>query len=423
VSAIRRPPAPVGRYYAFEVTQAAAFTLPIFAVFFRARGLGLAEIGLVEAAFTVVALLAETPTGYVGDRLGRRRTLALSAALAGAGAVGFALADSLAAFLAVVCVRAVAGALRSGTGPAWLYETLAAREGPSTSSFARYRGRASALSRAAAAGSVLVGGVLYAIDPVAPWLVEAGVVAAGAVAAAAMPEPPRTDRRDDAGAGEGHGGDGTGPGSPGVDPAPLAAFLAAGSVVLGPGLRRFVVYTGVVAAVGAGTHVVLQPAAVGMAGLAPAHLGALYAVLVTAGALSADRAAWVRERLGTERWFALVPPVVGAAALVAALVPPLVLVAVLGVWVLRSVSGPLVDQYLNDRIDGAGRATALSAAAMARGTVVAPTKLAVGAAAGASLPLSVAGLGAALVVAAAAAVVLGGVAAGGRGVRGAGTGG
>jgi hypothetical protein len=160
-----------------------------------------------------------------------------------------------------------------------------------------------------------------------------------------------------------------------------------------------------------------------MAGLAPAHLGALYAVLVTAGALSADRAAWVRERLGTERWFALVPPVVGAAALVAALVPPLVLVAVLGVWVLRSVSGPLVDQYLNDRIDGAGRATALSAAAMARGTVVAPAKLAVGAAAGASLPLSVAGLGAALVVAAAAAVVLGGVAAGDRGVRGAGAGG
>lgn len=383
---------PIARYYAFRVTQSAAFTLPIFAVFFQSRGLSLAAIGLVEAAYTVVTILAETPTGYVGDRLGRRRTLLVAATLAGVGAIGFAFAHSLPAFLAVIVVRAVSGAFRSGTGEAWLYELLHDRDGLDSDSFAHYRGRAGALARVTTGVSVLVGGLLYAADPVAPWFLEGGVVLAGGLLALSLPEPPRT-------AEEGPGED---------EPGPLAALRAARTTLVRPGVRRFVLYTGLLFAVVAGAHVVVQPVAVGLAGVAPAHLGVLYAGMVTAAAVAAERSGWIRERVGIDRWFTAVVPALGVLALGVLLLPRVVLAVFVCLWAVRAASGPMVGQYLNDRSGSSARATTLSAAAMVRRLLSAPTKLVVGAVAGHSLAGAVAGLGGVLVVGALVAFAVGG---------------
>jgi MFS family permease len=384
---------PVARYYAFEVTQAVALTLPIFVVFFQSRGLSLAEVGLIEATYTVVALFAETPTGYVGDRLGRRRTLVASAVLAGAGAAAFALARSLPAFLAVIALRAIAGALRSGTGDAWLYELLSARPEYDPGSFARYRGRAGALGRVTAGVSVLVGGLLDAVDPTAPWILEGTVVALGGSLALTMPEPPRT------GDGENH---------PGGDPSPFEAMRSAGGTLWRPDCRRLVAFTAVLFSVAAGAHVLVQPASVELAGLNPAHLGVLYATMVTTSALAVDRVEWVRDVIGIDGWFAMAPAGAGVLALSVLVFPPVVLLAFVCLRTVSAVSGPLLNQYLNDRAGDASRATTLSAAAMSRQLVIAPTKLAVGILAGATLSYAVAGLGVALLAGTAVAAVLGG---------------
>jgi MFS family permease len=383
---------PIARYYAFETTQAVALTLPIFVVFFQSRGLSLAAVGLIEATYTVVSMIAETPTGYVGDRLGRRRTLFLAAVLAGAGAAAFAVAHALWAFLVVVCLRAVAGALRSGTADAWLYELLSARPAYDTGSFARRSGRAGALGRVTAAVSVLAGGALYAVDPTAPWLLEGVVVAVGGLLALTMPEPPRTGDR----------------GEPGDRASPVAAMRSAGRTLRRPDLRRLVAFTAVLFSVSAGAHVIVQPAAIGLAGLDPAHLGPLYAAMVATSAVAADRSAWVRDRVGIDGWFAVAPAALGLLAVSVVLYPPVVLAVFVAVRVVSAVSGPLLNQYVNDRDGGDTRATTLSAVAMSRRVVVAPTKLVVGAVAGVSLTAGVAGLGAVLLVATVATLALGG---------------
>lgn len=392
-----RVPGPIVRYYAFETTQAVALTLPIFVVFFQSRGLSLAAVGLIEATYTVVSMVAETPTGYVGDRLGRRRTLFLAAVLAGVGAIAFAFAHALWAFLVVICLRAIAGALRSGTADAWLYELLSARPAYDADSFARHRGRAGALGRATAAVSVLLGGVLYAVDPTVPWLLEGTVVAVGGALALTMPEPPRT------GGGE----------HPEDDPSPLAAMRSAGRTLWRPDLRRLVVFTAVLFSVSAGAHVIVQPAAIGLAGLDPAHLGLLYAVVVATSAVAVDRSAWVRDRVGIDGWFALAPAAVGLLAVSVVVLPPVVLAVFVAVRVVSAVSTPLLNQYVNERSEGSARATTLSAVAMSRQVVIAPTKLLVGAVAGLSLVAGVAGLGALLLGATVAAVALGGPVPGG----------
>lgn len=382
---------PIARYYAFEVTQAVALTLPIFVVYFQSRGLSLAEVGLIEATYTVVALFAETPTGYVGDRLGRRRTLVASAILAGAGAAAFALARSLPAFLAVIALRAIAGALRSGTGDAWLYELLSARPGYDSGSFAHFRGRGEALGKGTAAGSVLLGGVLYVVDPTAPWLLEGAVVALGGLLALTMPEPPRT-----------------GGAHPGGGASPFEAMRSAGRTLWRPDLRRLVAFSAVLFSVSAGAHVIVQPASVELAGVAPAHLGILYATMVVASALAVDRIEWVRDAVGIDGWFAIAPVGAGLLAVSVLVFPPVVLLAFVCLRAVSAVSGPLLNQYVNDRSGDAARATTLSAAAMSRQLVIAPTKLAIGVVAGVGLTYAVAGLGAVLICGSTVAIALGG---------------
>jgi hypothetical protein len=85
-----------------------------------------------------------------------------------------------------------------------------------------------------------------------------------------------------------------------------------------------------------------------------------------------------------------------------------VLLAFVCLRTVSAVSGPLLNQYLNDRSGDASRATTLSAAAMSRQLVIAPTKLAVGILAGATLSYAVAGLGVVLLAGTAVAAILGG---------------
>ncbi|WP_089809120.1 hypothetical protein [Halogeometricum rufum] len=101
----------------------------------------------------------------------------------------------------------------------------------------------------------------------------------------------------------------------------------------------------------------------------------------------------IREIVGLRRWFVALPFVVGG-GLVAALFVPLVAVPVL--LLARVVVEPtrsLAGQYVNDRIETLGRATVLSAMAMASGLTVVPFQLAGGVVSDAASPsLALAGV-------------------------------
>jgi MFS family permease len=137
-------PSPIFKYYAFEAVSRTQFSVPIFILFFTSRGLSLTQVGVLEALWTIVVLSFETPTGYLGDRIGRRRSLAVGALLSATGAVAFIFAHSFVAFATIISLRGIAATFKSGTQEAWLYDTLKTQA--DSEQFAHYAGRASAIA-------------------------------------------------------------------------------------------------------------------------------------------------------------------------------------------------------------------------------------------------------------------------------------
>ena len=85
-----------------------------------------AEAILLYAVYDIATTLLEVPSGYLSDRIGRRRTLLASALAGTAGAVLLALGGGLAAFALGQVLVGAAMAFSSGTDEAMLYESLAA---------------------------------------------------------------------------------------------------------------------------------------------------------------------------------------------------------------------------------------------------------------------------------------------------------
>ena len=97
---------------------------PITVLLAQARGLSLAEIGLLFTVHGVVVTALELPTGGLADVLGRRPVVVAAAALHMASCVLFATATSFPAFLVAILVLGVGRALDSGPVEAWYVDTV-----------------------------------------------------------------------------------------------------------------------------------------------------------------------------------------------------------------------------------------------------------------------------------------------------------
>src|SRR6056297_630824 len=118
------PSASVLKYYLYKATKAVEFYRPIMYLFFLAQGLNFTQIAILEAIYNLTTVFGEIPTGYVGDRVGRRNSLLIGTALISLTLVGIGLAGSFLS-LAVLYVLWSAGYnFRSGSTDAWLYDTL-----------------------------------------------------------------------------------------------------------------------------------------------------------------------------------------------------------------------------------------------------------------------------------------------------------
>jgi hypothetical protein len=94
------------------------------------RGLDIAQIGMVTAAYSITVVVLELPTGGLADVVGRRSVLAASAAVGIAGYTVMALAGSVWLFLVASLLKGIARALSSGPAQAWYVDRLHELHGP-----------------------------------------------------------------------------------------------------------------------------------------------------------------------------------------------------------------------------------------------------------------------------------------------------
>ncbi|WP_254863960.1 MFS transporter [Halovivax gelatinilyticus] len=363
-------------------TDSVGFIWPIFTLFLLANDLSYTEIGLLSAVSAVLVVVFEIPSGYVADRIGRRNALLIGLVAMTVSLLGFVVAETFAHFVVLYGLWSISMAFHSGTADAWLYETL--RESLREVEFARVRGRGGAVYEWTSATTMIVGGFLYVVDPVYPFLASAALHALGIVVVASMPQNARY--RD---------------GDPDARPGVRTTVSITGSVLFSRELRLFVCFVACFFAVVQATDTYIQPIteavladlleSVTVAGRdvpEPALLGVLYATFAVVGAIASDRAGSVRRWFGLRTALVWIPVVVA----VALVTPRMFALLAIPVFVLMkgayALSKPLVAQYVNDLVGGANRATVLSATSMSFALVRAPLKPVAGFVADTTSPLS-----------------------------------
>ncbi|WP_458210804.1 MFS transporter [Haladaptatus sp. NG-SE-30] len=168
----------IWRYCAYKISNSYGFYLPVGILYLtEVRGYGLGVIGLTQAAFLLALMAAEIPTGYIGDRIGRRASLALGNSLAALSLGTYVFLDSPLVYVLVNVVWAIGWGFQSGTGEAWLYELLDSRF--DASEYTRISGRASTVLLVTSAVTAAAAGVLVSVDWSIPFLANAALAALG----------------------------------------------------------------------------------------------------------------------------------------------------------------------------------------------------------------------------------------------------
>ena len=113
----------IWKYYIMR-TSAKRLVWPILTIFLVRNSLSPAEIGIIFAVGTLVGLLFEIPSGMVADAIGRRRALTLSFVGQAISMFLFWQAGGFWGFMVGNALYYAAGSLMTGTGEAFIYETL-----------------------------------------------------------------------------------------------------------------------------------------------------------------------------------------------------------------------------------------------------------------------------------------------------------
>lgn len=377
----------VRRYYLYMGTVSTGFITPIFTLFLLFRELTYTDIATLSMVYAVLTVLGEIPSGYVGDRIGRRDSLIVGSVLMVASILGFVVVGSYVGLLVLYVLWAFALVFRSGSGDAWLYDIL--EDELRAERFTHVRGRGVAVQRGVTVLAMLAGGWLFSLDPRLPFVASGVVNAASIPVLLTLPRNPQFAR--------------------GSSDEVLQIRDALAVIIEDlrvPAVAVVVVVVAVFLGAAGATDTYIQPIAVGPLGFPEASLGVLYAAFTAVASVGAAGAGRVEEILGPRAPLLAAPIALGAILVLPVVAPILALPA----FVLMRGGRPLVETlasgFLNRHVGSAGRATVLSAASMVYAAATLPFYLLGGVVADAISPVvavAVLGVGA---VAAAGLVML-----------------
>lgn len=373
----RIPRAVVLKYYFYQLAQSAQLAGPVWVLFLTSRGMSYTQVGVLDSAFAAVVILAELPTGYLGDRIGRRNGLLVATGVRVIGSIGFAVSGSFGLFLLLYSLLAIGRTFRSGTEDAWLYDILTERI--DSDEFARIRGRGQSLGMVMGGVGAVAGGALGGINLALPWVASAVMTA---VAFGVLLTFPKTQQYAD------------------DDSDPLGPVRAASIArnQLGGSLLVFVLYTGLLFSSTAALNYMIQPVAIN-SGISIEQIGWLYAGFQLVSAVVNYFTGWIEEAVGGVRWFQAIPVVLGGTF--AAVIPfgALAIPAFFLLEGIRTTSVTIEQQYINDRVVETGRATVLSTVAMIQSVITIPFQVGIGRTADAVGPRTAAGVFGVLLIA------------------------
>ncbi len=173
--------------YAIKIAKWFNLVMPTIVLFYQNLGMGMQDILVLKAIYSVAIVTFEIPSGYCADAWGRKKTLVAGSIL---GTLGFVIYSTNAAFAGFVVAELILGlghSLISGADVAMLYDTLKSENKAST--YLKHEGRITASGNFAEALAGIVGGLLATISLRTPFFAQV-VVAASAIPAALLLKEP-----------------------------------------------------------------------------------------------------------------------------------------------------------------------------------------------------------------------------------------
>ncbi|WP_323174191.1 MFS transporter [Natrialba sp. PRR66] len=364
---------PVKLYYCYKATKAVGFYRPILILYLLAQGLTYTQVALLEGLYALTTVLGEVPTGYLGDRLGRRNSLLVGTILITVALIGIGLTGTFPVLIGFYIIWSMGYNFRSGSDDAWLYDTLAERS--SSMAFTTVKGRGVAAGLFVGGLGSILGGYLGQIDLSLPFFVAAAVSTLGLLALGPLPEPTRSSESQSLGAGD--------------------IFRVIGTSLSRPSLRWFIVYYFMlfvpiieilILQVQPVTKTVLVNAGVA-SGTVKSLLGWLYAAFSLLAAIISYNTGVIKTRVGYRRWFFAVPLFIAGGLLSLAIIPLLALPVFVFARGIFDATHSLASGYVNNRIGSSARATIISSLALVSSLVSVPAQVASGRVADATSPL------------------------------------
>ena len=311
----------------------------VWMLFLSYRGMGLVEIGVIEAAFQASSLVFGIPAGAASDLIGRKFSLVVSVV---AKIVGYALilfSHDVPGFAAGFALNALSVVLYQGASESLTYDSckLTGQEG----SYKRIYGNILAATFAATALGIAAGGLIASVS--FEWMYYACIAM---LACALVPAALFTETRDLAGGRS----------------RPRVAELFSRSVRLitgNPVILYLLVISAAVTVIDQTIYMYCQAYFESMA--IPLYLIGLILCVDSVFAALGARYAYKLERVRNRDVVLLIPAtIVAAYALLALFDSPAVAVLLWTATVFVVGFWPIISELVNDRVPAESRATVLS---------------------------------------------------------------
>lgn len=314
---------------------------PVMVPFYVENGLDATQVFTVQAVYAVGLLVFEVPSGYLADVIGRRNTLIIGSIALPIGFAVYAFSTGFYGFVAAEIVLSIAGAMRSGTDSALIYDTLI--QTGSESDYKKFEGTAEFFHQLAHASSAILGGLFALTSLRFPFYIN---IASGLILfplAVSFVEPERKTLEAE---------------SPFLEILRIARHCLTHSRI--KWLMMFSALLLGASMTGAWSYYLYY----GELGLSVWLYGVIFAAFGVCAAVGSSQAQYIEGKLGPRRsllLLLLISPIFIMLGLIKStyMIPLILLVGFLG-----GLSIPLFRDHINKLVESDIRATALSVSAM-----------------------------------------------------------
>ncbi|WP_217447650.1 MFS transporter [Maribellus comscasis] len=177
----------ITQLYLIKISKWFNLVMPVVVLFYQDNGMGMHEIFVLKAIYSVAIVFMEIPSGWMADVWGRKKTLILGSILGSGGFLIYSFSYGFWAFVIAEIILGIGHSFVSGADSAMLFDSL--KVSNKTRKYVKLEGRITSVGNFAEAIAGIAGGFLAAVSLRTPFYFQFGVAAIAIPAAFTLVEP------------------------------------------------------------------------------------------------------------------------------------------------------------------------------------------------------------------------------------------